>query len=116
MRSGRSATSRRSAWTGSPWSARGGGAYTPRALARVGRLMLREGDWDGARLIDAEAVRQVTRDAGTPGDCGIGWWSNHSGKRSALPRDAFFGWGAGAQIVLVVLSLEMIVVRSGERI
>ncbi len=28
----------------------GGGAYSPDAVARVGRLMLREGDWDGRRL------------------------------------------------------------------
>ena len=45
----------------------GGGSFTPRAMARVGRLLLREGDWDGKRLFSREAVRQVTGDAGLPG-------------------------------------------------
>ncbi len=92
----------------------GGGAYTARAAASVGRLMLREGDWDGRRLISAEAVRQVTRDVGTPGNCGIGWWSNNDGSYPELPRDAYCGTGAGHQIVLVVPSLNLIAVRNGE--
>lgn len=91
----------------------GGGACTARAAARVGRLMLREGDWEGQRLLSAEAVRLTTADAGTPGPCGIGWWSNQEGDCEALPRDAFFGSGAGHQILLVVPSLDLVVVRFG---
>src|SRR5262249_24357117 len=41
----------------------GGASYTARALARVGRLLLREGDWDGQRLLGKEAVRRITSDA-----------------------------------------------------
>src|SRR5262249_52271882 len=92
----------------------GGGGCTPKAAARVGRLMLPEGDWDGTRLIAPEAVRAVTRDAGTPGPCGIGWWSNNEGVHLSLPRDAFYGSGAGHQITLVVPSLNLIAVRNGE--
>jgi CubicO group peptidase (beta-lactamase class C family) len=92
----------------------GGGSYTARAVARVGRLMLREGDWDDRQLISRDAVRQVTHDAGTPGNCGIGWWSNNGGVYVKLPKDAFWGSGAGHQIVLVVPSLNLIVVRNGE--
>ena len=91
----------------------GGGNYTARATARVGRLMLREGDWEGRRLISAEAVRSVTRDAGTPGNCGIGWWNNNEGGFPELPQDAFWGSGAGHQVVFVVPSLNLIAVRNG---
>jgi CubicO group peptidase (beta-lactamase class C family) len=91
----------------------GGGSYTARAAARIGRLMLRGGDWDGQRFLSAEAVRLTTSDAGTPGPCGIGWWSNNEGDCAKLPRDAFFGSGAGHQILLVVPSLKLIVVRFG---
>lgn len=94
----------------------GGGSYTARAAASVGRLTLREGDWDGRRLISADAVRQVTRDVGTPGNCGIGWWSNNDGSYPELPKDAFCGTGAGHQIVLVVPSLNLIAVRNGDTI
>jgi CubicO group peptidase (beta-lactamase class C family) len=75
--------------------------------------MLRRGDWDGRRLLSAEAVHLTTADAGTPGPCGIGWWSNHDGDCDKLPREAFFGSGAGHQILLVVPSLNLIVVRFG---
>jgi len=91
----------------------GGGSYTARAAARVGRLMLRRGDWDGRRILSDEAVRLTTSDAGTPGPCGMGWWSNNEGDCAKLPRDAFFGSGAGHQILLVVPSLNLIVVRNG---
>jgi CubicO group peptidase (beta-lactamase class C family) len=92
----------------------GGGSYTPRAVARLARLMLREGDWEGKRLIPARAVRQTTRDAGTPGNGAMGWWSNNEGLIAKLPRDAFWAAGAGHQVVLVVPSLKLIAVRNGE--
>ena len=91
----------------------GGGGYTARAAARVGRLMLREGDWDGRRLLSAESVRQVTTDAGLPGHGAIGWWSNKDGKYPGLPRDAFWGSGAGHQVLFVVPSRRLIAVRNG---
>jgi len=92
----------------------GGGGYTARAVARVGRLMLREGDWEGTPLLSQDAVRQITSDAGTPGYCGMGWWSNNSGQYGKLPKDAFWGSGAGHQVVLVIPTLNLIAVRNGE--
>jgi CubicO group peptidase (beta-lactamase class C family) len=91
----------------------GGGSYTARAVARIGRLMLREGDWEGRRLLSAEAVRSITRDVGTPGHGAIGWWSNNEGKYPKLPKDAFWGSGAGHQVVLVIPSLQIVAVRNG---
>jgi CubicO group peptidase (beta-lactamase class C family) len=91
----------------------GGGGYTARAVARIGRLMLHKGNWDGSQLLTADAVRLVTTDAGLPGHGGIGWWSNSDGKYPALPRDAFWGSGAGHQVVFVVPSLNLIAVRNG---
>jgi CubicO group peptidase (beta-lactamase class C family) len=91
----------------------GGGSYTLRAVARVARLMLRGGDWDGTRLIDEGAVHRVTQDAGTPGSCGMGWRANADGAHPKLPADAFFGSGAGHQVVLAVPSLRLIAVRNG---
>ncbi len=92
----------------------GGGSYTPRAVARIGRLMLREGDWEGKQFLRKEAIRQITTDAGTPGNGAMGWWSNNSSKYAKLPKDAFWGSGAGHQVMLVVPSLNLMVVRNGE--
>ncbi|MEW6234778.1 MAG: serine hydrolase [Candidatus Omnitrophota bacterium] len=103
----------------------GGGAYTARAVAQVGRLMLRRGDWEGKRILDADWISRVVSDAGTPtpyrgpgeGPCprsGLAWWVNSDGVLSKLPRDAFMGAGAGNQVLLVIPSLDMIAVRFGE--
>src|SRR5262249_41926728 len=75
----------------------GGGSFTPRALARVGRLVLRGGDWDGRRILSEEAVRQGTGGAGFPRDCGVGWGGNAGGRHPAIPRGAGSGAGAGGQ-------------------
>jgi CubicO group peptidase (beta-lactamase class C family) len=92
----------------------GGGSFTPRATARVGRLMLGKGNWEGQQLIASSAVEQTTTDAGTLGNGAIGWWSNHDGTSAKLPKDAFWGAGAGHQVLLVVPSLRLIAVRNGE--
>jgi CubicO group peptidase (beta-lactamase class C family) len=91
----------------------GGGSYTARAVARIGRLMLREGDWQGTRLLSSEAVHAITTDAGTPAHGAIGWWSNADGRYPRLPRDTFWGSGAGHQVVVVFPSLRLIAVRNG---
>jgi CubicO group peptidase (beta-lactamase class C family) len=92
----------------------GGGSFTARAVARIGRLLLREGDWDGKRILSKEAVRQLTGDAGLPGHCGMGFWTNADGRYPNLPRDTYYGAGAGDQLLIVVPSLNLIVVRNGE--
>jgi CubicO group peptidase (beta-lactamase class C family) len=94
----------------------GGGNYTARAVARIGRLMLRQGNWEGQQLLSPEAVRLVTSDVGTPGPCGIGWWSNNEGACARLPKDAYWGAGAGHQTLLVVPSLKLIAVRNGREL
>jgi CubicO group peptidase (beta-lactamase class C family) len=92
----------------------GGGSYTARAVARLGRLMLRQGDWDGKQLLSPQAVKDVTSDAGLPAALGVGWWTNGKGRYADLPKDAFWGSGAGHQLVFVVPSLNLIAVRNGQ--
>jgi CubicO group peptidase (beta-lactamase class C family) len=104
----------------------GGGNFTARATARLARLMLREGDWDGKRVLQAEAVRAVTTDPASPpkpsakwlsrqtGSAAIGWWRNLDGVVANLPRDAYWAGGAGHQIALVIPSLKIIAVRNGD--
>ncbi len=94
----------------------GGGNFSARASANIGRLLLREGDWDGRRILSREAVRQTTGSAGLPCACGMGWWTNAAGRYAGLPRDAYWGAGAGDQLLFVVPSLNLIMVRNGQTI
>jgi CubicO group peptidase (beta-lactamase class C family) len=101
----------------------GGGSCTARAVARVGRLMLRKGDWQGKQLIDSRWVETMLRYAGMPKPdrpagnpqpaSGLAWYTNFDGVWPKVPRDAFAGAGAGNQVLLVVPSLNLIVVRNG---
>ncbi len=103
----------------------GGGAYSPNAVARIGRLMLRQGMWDGKRLVSKKAVQLVTADAGMPPldrsrslelRSGLCWWLNSDGILSHVPRDMFAGSGAGNQVLVVIPSLDLIVVRNGSQL
>lgn len=95
----------------------GGAAYSPNAAARVGRLLLRRGDWNGQRLLDAAVVQSATTNADVPNPSGLGWWVNDApgGRKRwpTAPDDAFSGAGAGHQFLLVIPSLNLIVVRYG---
>ncbi|MHB0878183.1 MAG: serine hydrolase [Anaerolineae bacterium] len=104
----------------------GGGEFAPRAVARVGRLMMRNGEWDGRQLVSPARVREVLayadmplpdRSGGEPWPMsGLAWYCNADGVWPAVPRDAFSGSGAGQQALVVVPSLGLIAVRNGERI
>jgi CubicO group peptidase (beta-lactamase class C family) len=95
----------------------GGGSYSPDAAARVGRLLLHHGEWEGKRLLSPESVKAATAPSGLPGHSGLGFWTNRNADGSrfwkSAPRDAFWGAGAGHQLLLVVPSMNLIVVRQG---
>ena len=91
----------------------GGAAFTPRAVAKVGLLMLHKGNWEGKQLIDSIWVNKMVSRATPISDSGLGWWTNLDGHWQSLPRDAFAGAGSGHQVLLVVPSLNLIVVRNG---
>lgn len=91
----------------------GGGSYSADATARVARLMLRGGNWQGRQLLSGDAVSQTVSDAGTPNNGGMGWWTNSNGDFGKAPYGAFSGQGAGHQVVLVVPELQLICVRNG---
>ncbi len=96
----------------------GGATVSPDAAARVGRLLLDGGEWDGKQLIPWRVVITATTPSGMPGHSGLGWWVNrtHEGGRfwNSAPDDAFWGSGAGHQFLLVIPSLDLIVVRFGQ--
>jgi CubicO group peptidase (beta-lactamase class C family) len=98
----------------------GGGSYSPNAVARVGRLLLHRGIWEGRRVLDPTVVDTALKHNGLPGHSGLGWWVNTGldGTRlwESAPGDAYGGAGAGQQFLVVVPSLDLIVVRNGQQL
>jgi len=88
----------------------GGGSYTARAAAAVGRLLLYRGNWDGKQILNRTWVMR-----GTTG-FGLGYWARglSDGVAPSLPKDAFGGAGAGMELLTVIPSLDLIVVRNGQ--
>jgi CubicO group peptidase (beta-lactamase class C family) len=87
-------------------------SLTPRDLARFGYLYLREGAWDGRRIVSEEWVSKSTvkrTEGGPPENCPYGylWWTtDETGHR------AFFAAGYGGQYVYVVPDLALVVVTT----
>ena len=92
----------------------GGGRFSPRATARIGQLMLHEGRWQVRQLFRREWVRKMVTGVEPLPRMGLCWWTNATAVWPKVPRDAFRGGGAGNQVLLVIPSLSLIIVRNGE--
>jgi CubicO group peptidase (beta-lactamase class C family) len=93
-----------------------------RDWARFGELHLRDGVWDGRRILPPGWVSYVTTP--TPrapaGHYGAHWWLNAGDAADpsrapwpALPRDTYAARGHSGQWLVVVPSSELVVVRLG---
>lgn len=98
------------------------------AMARVGLLFLRKGMWGDSRLLSEDFVTTVATPvaanaslniqdvANFPGattNYGVLWWTNATGLLPNVPRDAFWAWGLGDSLIVVIPSLDIVAVRAG---
>jgi CubicO group peptidase (beta-lactamase class C family) len=108
------------------WANWGGANFTPRAVARLAEWMMRGGQWNGKPVIERRFVSQAVQYAGMPvperakdphaPGSGLCWYTNFDSIWPSVPRDAFAGHGAQQQVVFIVPSLELIIVRNGSDI
>lgn len=101
----------------------------PKHLGRIGQLLLQEGAWHGRQLVDAGYVRELRAPTPTNGAYGFLAWTNAGGwtvtatapsRRvlqepfiSSAPRDTYAFVGFMGQLIVVIPSLDMVVVRTG---
>ncbi|KPJ57822.1 MAG: hypothetical protein AMS16_00685 [Planctomycetes bacterium DG_58] len=100
------------------------------ALARIGLLYLRGGEWNGRRIISREFIDQLRRPvaelARVPthpnNQFGLGmashgllWWNNADGRLPGVPTDAYWTHGLNDNLIIVVPSLDLVVSRTADR-
>ena len=87
---------------------------TARDWARIGLLYLRDGVWEGKRVLPAgwAAFARAPAPAWKNREYGAQMWLN-SMDELALPSDTFYFAGGGGQYVLVVPSADLVIVRMG---
>ena len=98
------------------------------AMARLGYLMLRRGSWNGTQILSTSYVDAARRTPSfLPGTdlvdpvefpnadrhYGLLWWNNGDGSMAGVPRDAYWAWGKGESLILVVPSLDLVAARTG---
>lgn len=99
------------------------------AMARVGLLFLRKGVWaNDQRVLDESFVTTVSTPvaanatlpnpeaADFPGattNYGVLWWTNANGQLPNVPLDAYWAWGLGDSLIVVIPSLDIVAVRAG---
>lgn len=83
----------------------------PRDMARIGVLMMNQGNWDNHRVVAADWVTNATRShikTGNPRDYGFGWWVHPAG--NLIPFEAS---GRGGQQISVIPSKNAVIVFNG---
>ena len=84
-------------------------------FAKLGRLYLNQGSWNGQQLLPSAWVQESTKDNGLIGEAplsyGYMWW----GERCNPASHDFFAAGNFGQFVYVSPAKHLIIVRNGER-
>ncbi len=93
-----------------------GGLYlTPRDLAKIGYLYLKDGMWDGKRILPKGwAKASISQSIATnekPYGYGYQWWIIPRASQGTY--DAYAAWGYGGQLLIVVPELDLIAVFTG---
>jgi CubicO group peptidase (beta-lactamase class C family) len=88
---------------------------TARDFARFGLLYARDGMWNGQRILPPGWVDFArTRTSAKNGEYyGAGWWLTPEAGRIKLPRDVFSAQGHEGQLITVVPSKDLVIVRLG---
>ena len=100
------------------------------AMARIGYLYLRGGEWDGQQIITRNFVDSVSTTvpevvglpvvndidsqlANASNHYGLLWWNNSDGSMRNVPKDAFWSWGLYDSLIVVIPSLDIVASRAG---
>jgi CubicO group peptidase (beta-lactamase class C family) len=85
-----------------------------RDWAKLGLLYLHEGNWNGEQILDSSFVKYVATPTNTSeGRYGAHFWLNAGGIYPDVPADLFSANGFQGQMVIIIPSKEVVIVRMG---
>lgn len=90
----------------------GGGLWmSTRDMARVGLLVMNQGNWNGRQLISERWLKESVVESGTGPDYGYLWWLNTKGKQwPSAPKGSFAAVGNGSNIIWIDREHKLVVV------
>ncbi|CAI2766179.1 serine hydrolase domain-containing protein [Flavobacterium collinsii] len=87
---------------------------TARDWSKFGLLYLHKGNWNGEQVLEENWVKYTATPTNTSnGGYGAQFWLNAGGKFPDAPRDMFYCNGYQGQMVAIIPSLDMVIVRMG---
>jgi len=90
------------------------GWATTRDWAKFGLLYLHKGNWNGEQIFnEGWAKYSATPTNTSDGRYGAHFWLNASGFFPDVPRDMYYCSGFQGQMILIIPSLDLVVVRMG---
>ncbi|OUD33220.1 serine hydrolase [Flavobacterium sp. FPG59] len=90
------------------------GWATTRDWAKFGLLYLHQGNWNGEQIFNEGWAKYTATPTNTSdGKYGAHFWLNASGTFQDVPRDMYFCSGYQGQMILIIPSLDLVVVRMG---
>jgi CubicO group peptidase (beta-lactamase class C family) len=90
------------------------GWATTRDWSKFGLLYLHKGNWNGDQILDESWVKYTVKPTNTSeGEYGAQFWLNAGGRFPDVPRGMYFCSGFQGQMVAIIPSLDMVIVRMG---
>ncbi|GIQ59027.1 serine hydrolase [Flavobacterium collinsii] len=87
---------------------------TARDWSKFGLLYLHKGNWNGEQVLEENWIKYTATPTNTSnGGYGAQFWLNAGGKFPDAPRDMFYCNGYQGQMVAIIPSLDMVIVRMG---
>ena len=79
--------------------------------ARFGLLFLRDGIWDGERLVSSEWIEKIRVPSENNPSYGYMWWLNRGNRKwDGLPENIYYGSGFGGNYVIVIPDNDLVIV------
>ncbi len=90
------------------------GWATTRDWSKFGLLYLHKGNWNGEQILEESWVEYTRTPTNTSnGEYGAHFWLNAGGRYKDVPRDMYFCSGYQGQMVAIIPSLDLVIVRMG---